>query len=179
MPEWRVIPSFPAYEASDEGEVRRGEPYFISRSTTILKPTVARHGYQYVCVRKETGQFISRTVHSLVCETFHGLQPSPEHEVAHRDGVKSNNHADNLRWATPLENAADSIRLGVLKNGEAHHNVILTQKQVEEIRAAWPLLIRNINGRIKRGEVFRLAKKIGAHRRTVYSVGRWETWTNV
>jgi hypothetical protein len=39
----------------------------------------------------------------LVCETFHGAPPEGA-ETDHKDGDKTNDHADNLEWVTRQEN---------------------------------------------------------------------------
>ena len=55
-------------------------------------------------INKNTGYPIikldgkSYNAHYLFCTAFHGIKPSPKHQVAHYDGVKTNNSADNLRW---------------------------------------------------------------------------------
>lgn len=177
MSEWRTIPSFPLYEASDEGEVRRREPFYISRGLIVLRPHRHRKtAYRAVSVRSELGRFITKFVHALVCEAFHGLRLSPKHEAAHWNGDKADNRPDNLRWATKVENAGDTNRLGRQVRGETSPNAVLTPDQVARIRVSWATLPRRANGRIKRGAVADLARELGANRRTVYSVGRGDTW---
>jgi hypothetical protein len=48
-------------------------------------------------------------VHRLVLEGFLGRRPSG-HGAAHWNGDTMDNRAKNLRWATPMENAADQLR---------------------------------------------------------------------
>lgn len=57
-------------------------------------------------------------VHRLVCEAFHGPQPTKYHEVAHWDGDRLNNAPSNVRWATHKENEADKIRHGKVASGD-------------------------------------------------------------
>src|SRR3546814_19434090 len=52
------------------------------------------------------GQRKNFEVHRLVCEAFHGPAPDGQ-QAAHKDGVRTNCYASNLRWATPASNTAD------------------------------------------------------------------------
>jgi hypothetical protein len=76
-------------------------------------PTVTRHGYPSLTHRQK----ILR-VHVLVCRAFHGPPPTPEHTVDHiakYDGdwrrERSDNRAENLRWATKQQQA-ENRRMG-------------------------------------------------------------------
>jgi hypothetical protein len=79
-------------------------------------------------------------VHRRVCEELHGPPPTSAHEAAHscgkgHEGCVSGAH---VRWATPLENAADMVLHGTstLKaHGEAHPRAKLTEAEVRAIRA--------------------------------------------
>ncbi len=51
-------------------------------------------------------------VHTLIALAFHGPRPSPKHLILHGDDDASNNHADNLRYGTSIENHEDSVRNG-------------------------------------------------------------------
>lgn len=69
-----------------------------------------------------------------------GMPPTPKHEVCHRDGNRSNNHADNLYWGTRSENMRDAVAHGTRYKpdvrGERHGMAKLTWEQVREIREA-------------------------------------------
>lgn len=49
------------------------------------------------------------SVHYLVMMAFGPPKPSPLHTVNHIDGNKSNNHIDNLEWATPSEQLRHAV----------------------------------------------------------------------
>lgn len=101
MTEWRNVEGWP-YEVSRDGQVRRHGSVRILRGIDRGK-----RGYLVVGLREGRERWRQVFIHVLVCEAFHGPRPSPIHQVGHRDGSKDNNHADNLRWVTPKENAAD------------------------------------------------------------------------
>ena len=65
----------------------------------------------------------------LVCSAFHGQRPSDKHEAAHNDGDKSNDSAENLRWATRRENEHDKFRHGTRGHGDKSPGSKLTDEQ--------------------------------------------------
>lgn len=148
--EWRPVVGFPDYAVSSFGRVRRVVPDRYGRmSGGALIQTVGNHGYCVVSLHEQTRQSV-RLVHRLVCEAFHGAAPSATHQVAHGDGDRTNNHSDNLRWATPSGNNFDkrdhgTMRVGLdhhahakpecMPRGEAHGNSKLTTDKVQAIRA--------------------------------------------
>lgn len=110
--EWRVVLSYPWLEASSLGRVRRVLRGKNGRRPGILRGSNTISGY-IVHNSKHHGAFQHNIgAHILVCEAFHGPRPSDIHEVAHWDGNGRNNRPDNLRWATPKENAVDRLRHG-------------------------------------------------------------------
>lgn len=148
--EWRVITDFPDYEVSSLGRVRRARPSRRNHAPRVLTPWIGNHGYEVVRLVRD-GAAISRLVHRIVCEAFHGLAPAAGHQVAHGDGTRRNNCADNLRWATRSENMEDARRHGVMPmgqrhgrarspektpRGERHGHAKLTESQVTAIQAA-------------------------------------------
>lgn len=106
----------------------------------------------------------------LVCEAFHGARPSPQHEVAHGDGTRSNNAAYNLRWATKIENAADRVIHGTQQRGETAPISKLTDEDVRAIR-------RLHHGRY--GDGIRLARQFGVSNTQITNIIKNRQWGHV
>lgn len=104
---WRNIDGFPGYSVSNLGRVRGPIAILKPYRSRYSQVTLYRHGEKHL-----------RHVHRLVCQAFHGDQPSPDHEVAHGDGDPHNNAAKNLRWATRHENEADKVAHGTSLAGK-------------------------------------------------------------
>lgn len=163
--EWRTIPSFPNYEASSLGRVRR-----IGRSP--LKASPNKKGYLKVCLyRAGERRGHVKFVHFAVCEAFHGLKPDWASECAHGDGNKLNNCDWNLRWTDSAGNRADGIAYA---SGERASNVILTQEQVDEIRQRYAAL-KGVQ-RVRRGTRRLLADEFGVSESTIDAVTRGINW---
>lgn len=160
--QWRIIPGYEPYCASDLGRIRG-----VRKS--ILTPVVTQYGYHQVTLCTG-GKKYSRLVHRLVAYAFVGPQPTPEHDVLHWDGDKGNNALINLRWGTPKENNADQMRHGTRIIGSRHHSAKLDEGIVRRIRDLWCC------GKLSQLEISEL---VGVHRRTVNSIVRGETWKHV
>lgn len=103
--EWRPIPGFPGYEASNLGRVRS-----LKRGIRVLREGYLR-GYAQVSI-SINGVHMSPRVHRLVLLAFQGEPDDPSLHGCHADNDPGNNHIDNLRWDTPAGNAADTRRDG-------------------------------------------------------------------
>lgn len=68
-------------------------------------------GYPRV-VLCNNGKYSPKTIHRLVAEAFHGGKHI-NLQVNHIDGIKTNNHVDNLEWCTPSENMIHSYIHGL------------------------------------------------------------------
>lgn len=120
MVEWRVVPSYPWLEASADGQIRRRLKGINGRSIGRLIPgSINNVGYIATIVQRGSVRKTNVPFHVLVCEAFHGPRPSSAHQVAHNDGSRINNTANNLRWATAKENASDRSRHGT-QSGSNH-----------------------------------------------------------
>lgn len=156
--EWRPT-TRDGYFVSSVGRVR-------GPKGTILKLQNSGNGYLQLRIR---GANVS--VHVLVCTAFHGPRPEGM-EVAHRDGVGTNNNAANLRWDTRRGNFSDKRAHGTWPTGpglkgEANGNSKLTSEQVQEIRAVWPR---------PRGTQKQLAEKFGVRTTTIANVWNQKFW---
>lgn len=127
--EWWPTPLAPGYEASSEGRIRRARP---AQGATVGRHLTQfpREGGRLFVNCRIAGKVSGRAVSRLVCAAFHGAPPFPKAEAAHWDGDFLNNVPGNLRWATNLENAEDSRRLGTIANGERHGQAKVTEADV-------------------------------------------------
>lgn len=139
--EWRPVVGFEGlYEVSNHGRVRslarlvpaRGQADHPVRAR-MRKLALTANGYLSVSLWKKNkhhGIF----VHVLVLEAFTHPRP-PGMQVAHWDGVRTNNRLENLRWATRSENERDRVRHGTSNRGERCAAAKLTANDVRQIRA--------------------------------------------
>jgi len=172
---WKPIPGWEGlYEASSGGRVRS-----LDRITNgsqgskrltkgrVLSPGLTKHGYQIVVLKRTGEKGISSAVHRLVCTAFHGIGDGLD--AAHGDGNRTNNRADNLRWATRSENHSDKLLHGTMNCGTRHHNAKLDPDKVRSIRSL-----------AATGEVFSvIAKRFGIDQSNVSYVVRRKTWTHI
>lgn len=140
--EWRAIPGFEGYEASNVGRVRSFRRHGGRGRGLVVAPRIKKvhagvHGYLCVTLQKPDGNRCSKyAVHVLVAAAFLGPRPEGT-QVAHADGDRLNARLDNLRYATPVENAQDKHRHGTTCRGESGGNSKLTEPEVREIRARY------------------------------------------
>lgn len=118
---WRSHPVYFQHEVSSDGRVRtigrwvdftgRAPRWFDGKE---LAHTSDTYGYRMVNIggygRKRNGR--RARIHRLVCETFHGPQPHPGHEVRHLDGNHLDNRVENLAWGSRSENKKGAVRHG-------------------------------------------------------------------
>lgn len=134
----------------------------IGKQGRPLKPTPNTRGYLKFPAWVD-GKRLTFQVHAVVCETFHGPRPTPEHQARHLNGDKLDNRAGNVAWGTPAENTADKVRHGTLK-------VALTEQQVRSIRrqyATGGLSLRD------------LAVEYGVSKKTISVVVNRKQWKHV
>lgn len=121
---WKDIEGFSKYQISNYGRVKSKERTTIAgnRGASRFRPEMVMKtcdfGYEYrkVNLRDDKGYTKNVKVHRLVCQYFH---PNPHNkpQVNHRDFDRTNNHMDNLEWATSKENSNHMVRAGRHRNG--------------------------------------------------------------
>lgn len=155
------VPSFPGYFADMDGRVWSNRPSFrnpCGLSVITLATTSNKYGYEIVCP-VVGGRPRNTPVHHMVTEAFLGPRPAGL-QVAHLNGVRTDNRAANLAYVTAAENAAHRIIHGTEMIGEKNPRATLSDDR-------WRELLR----RFERGEKGRaLAREYGVHPATISSV---------
>lgn len=129
MKQWRAVRGYEGrYAVSSDGEVMSMD-YAGTGLPGIMRTSL---GNGYAGVELAGGKRFS--VHKLVADAFIGPRPSGLH-INHINGVKTDNRASNIEYATPSENMKHAFRLGLQSNrGESHSQAKLTDEKVREIR---------------------------------------------
>jgi hypothetical protein len=147
---WRVVPSWPAYEVSERGDVRR------VRTGRILRGQANESGHRFFTPARSRKCFI----HRAVLEAFVGPCPVGQ-EALHRDDNPANNALANLHWGTRRENVADKRRNGRIPIGERSGTAVLTEAVVLRLRAGEPGTLRALGRRYVVSHTTILAAKNG------------------
>jgi len=97
------VTGFDGYYVSDDGKV------WSEKSKRFLKSSLCNSGYKMIslCVN---GMCKRMSIHRMVASAYID-NPENKRTVNHIDGDKTNNHVDNLEWATYKENSTHSIRV--------------------------------------------------------------------
>ena len=101
--EWRTIESFPLYEVSNKGRIRRLEH--------IIKQTKTRHGYLQVSLYDGQGNVKHCRVNRIVAIAFlANKNTNLSYDVHHIDKNKQNNEVTNLIFLSHRENCMESVK---------------------------------------------------------------------
>lgn len=179
---WLPVPGYEGlYAVSDLGRVRSldalvrvGGGGSRLRRGRVLKQALHRaraENYVRPSVHlSRENESALRKVAQLVLEAFVG--PKPEGKMAaHGDGDPLNNRLDNLRWATPQENADDMIAHGTRQYGSRHPRSKITEDQVLEIRRRWPSA--------RQGEKAKMAREFDMCISNLKLIATGKTWGHV
>ena len=114
--EWKEIPNFTKYEASNLGRIKTKETIVIDNRgrkfinhSKLIKQTKNKgrdgkhNGYMSVRLTDDSGKRGNRMVHRLIASAFiPNLKNLPT--VNHIDGNKQNNNIENLEWSSYSDN---------------------------------------------------------------------------
>ena len=135
MTEIAPLPSHPDYGVTRDGRVFRIKKSRFGRAVPYELKSWLNKKSGYLYVGGGLSKIGTRPVHRLVAETF---LPNPKMhgDVAHNDGVRTNNNVGNLRWDTRSGNLADKVAHGTHNRGERSPLAKLSNADVVAIRAA-------------------------------------------
>lgn len=119
----RPWPIDPRCGVTEDGRVFRTVPIGAAKAREITRH-LAKRGYYVVQLEKKWFY-----VHRMVAQTYLG-DPAGKEQVAHNNGVRTDNRVENLRWATPKENSADMVEHDTKLYGERHPSRILSEMEV-------------------------------------------------
>ena len=109
----KIIPTkFSRYSVSDTGVVFRDGKELKSHPRGVIVKNGTRYQAVNISVYDDTGKFVKQIkyyVHRLVAEGFIE-NPNNLSDVDHIDRNKENNHVDNLRWCSRVENMAQNAK---------------------------------------------------------------------
>lgn len=140
------------------------KPYKVGGKWKKMAQAVHHSGYLQVTLARHDGTKRSVFVHRLIAIAFLGHPPTSDHEVAHNNGVRSDNRIANLRWATSKENIADRKVHGTEAWGERSGVSRLTESHVREILQC-PDIACTV-----------LARRFGVDKATILRVRWGHTW---
>lgn len=163
MEEWRSLScaGYPNYAVSSKGRV-----FSFNRGGVMLRQHENGKGYLSVAP-SHRGKQKTIPVHVLVARAFIGDRPSGLF-ILHNDGNQKNNHVDNLRYGTPLDNFADAVEHGTREWGIGEDNIkaVLSESDVIEIRC------RCYDGECQAD----LAREYGVGRPAINKIALGKTW---
>jgi hypothetical protein len=158
MEVYKEIPFAKNYLCSNYGNVKS------KRYNKPLKGFVNNSGYKRVQIGLSKNKHF---IHRLVAETFLAKKINKDF-VNHKDGNKLNNSLENLEWVSRSENDIHAFRndLRKARKGEKHHNAILNDYDVKEIKT---LLAKGFNCTY-------ISELYGVHRKTINDIKLGKTW---
>lgn len=176
---WKDIKGYEGfYQVSNLGNIKSLQR-FIKRQSgfevfvrqRILKPGKSKKGYWLVVLRN-SGKDGTQKVHRLVAQHFIE-NPKNFDQVNHKDGIKTNNHVDNLEWCDNSLNQIHSYRVLGKKGHMAgkHGKNNPNSKKVAQIKNGVTLKIFDSSV-----EAF---KQTGIHRSNICKVCRDNRYNDV
>jgi len=103
--------------------------------TRLLKGSPDKDGYIILHLVTDEGEHTYIKEHRLVALT-HVPNPLGLPFVNHKNGIKTDNRAENLEWVTNEQNMAHASATGLMRRGSSHPQSKLTKHEVRTIKAS-------------------------------------------
>lgn len=156
------------YKISNYGRLIR----YREDKEVLFNPYVI-HGYPYFKVKKkEKGKFKSYYLHKLVALHFIKKENEEATFVLHLDYDKSNNHANNLKWATRKEKEVHQFTNPNYKRPEGLTSAKLTENRVR-------LLKKILNDPNRKTRMKIIAKQFGITTQQLRRIRSGENWGHI
>ena len=174
---WGLIPGLTGYAASTFGRVascRKKHPRIrgVLGSWKLMKPSVNRQGYLYVCLTDNSGKLRRCKVHQLVLMTFIGPR-LPGYVSRHfPDPDPANNNLCNLSYSSHKRNMQDKREHGTSREGVLTWTAKLTDDKVVLARRLFKPWSRKYG-------VAALARRFNVNESTMRSVIQKKSWRHV
>ncbi len=151
------------YAITREGEV------WSFKNNKFLKASPDGRGYRAVGLCNNSQQKVHKN-HILLAKAY---IPNPENKpfLNHKNGIKTDNHIENLEWCTGKENLAHARKTGLNKNfGEGNNWAKLTNTEVQEIRNKYTP---------RKHHMGLLAQEYGVTKETIWAVIHQRSWKHL
>jgi hypothetical protein len=103
--EWKIIPNYPTYRVSVEGQIKN------IKTGKILSPCINANGYSFVNLYGNDKKQHNCNIHNIIAKTFID-NPHKYPIVNHKNSNRLDNRIENLEWASYTENNLHAYRQG-------------------------------------------------------------------
>lgn len=169
---WKSIKGYNRlYSVSNLGRIRRDIGGMgLCKKGRILKQDKGKNGYLSVNLCKNGVPKRLRTA-QIVTKEFIG-EPKKNHEVNHKNGIKTDNNLNNLEYLTPSENVLHHYHVLGHKAvcGTKQHMAKLNEKKVLKIRNLYESRIYG---------TYKLAKDFNVSQSIIWKVIKRITWKHI
>ena len=115
MKEWKDVVGYEGlYKVSSDGDVMHHNHIL---KISPVDPSSSWKRYMKIELYKRGKKRKSTSVHRLIANAF-VPNPNNKPEVNHKNGIKTDNHAENLEWVTSSENRLHSYKVLGIKGAQ-------------------------------------------------------------